>query len=88
MAGLVPSDEVLKSWTTFSDARAWAGLSLEDWTKVATEVGDKDLDNLMLVAALPPDALREMLSGDRVELSLLAKSKVALAVNAARAAHL
>lgn len=88
MAGLIPSDEVLKSWTTFTAARTWAGLSLEDWKKVATAVGDPDLDNLMLVAALPPDALREMLSGDKVELSLLAKSKVALAVNAARAAHL
>ena len=70
MAGLIPSDEVLKSWTTFTAARTWAGLSLEDWKKVATAVGDPDLDNLMLVAALPFFCLRVVISTLLVQVSM------------------
>jgi hypothetical protein len=88
MAGLVPSDTVLQSWNSFGDARTWAGLSSEDWKKVATAVGDPELDSLLLVASLPVDAMRELLASDKVELSMLTKSKVSLAINAARAAHL
>ena len=88
MAGLVPSDSVLQSWTTFTNAREWAGLSSEDWLKVATAVGDPNLDSLLLVASLPVDAVRELLANGNLELSLLSKSKVALAINAVRVAHL
>ena len=88
MAGLVPSDSVLQSWTSFTNARDWAGLSTEDWVKVATAVGDPALDSMLLVASLPVDAVRELLASESIGLSLLAKSKVALAINAARVAHL
>ena len=88
MAGLVPSDSVSQSWTTFTNAREWAGLSSEDWLKVATAVGDPTLDSLLLVASLPVDAVREFLANESLGLSLLSKSKVALAINAVRVAHL
>ena len=55
---LVPGDAVLSAWTTFSEARQWAGLSDAEWAELATDLGEESLDSLVVVAALPPAAFQ------------------------------
>ena len=59
LRALIPSDTVLQSWETFSDARKWAGLDDTVWKTLALELGDENLDSLLVVAGLPPHAVRD-----------------------------
>ena len=48
---LVPGDAVLSAWTTFSEARQWAGPGDAEWAELATDLGEESLDSLVVVAA-------------------------------------
>eukprot|EP00971_Amphidinium_carterae_P223495 4434395-Amphidinium_carterae.1 len=53
---LVPSDATLESWKVVADAAAHHGLSKETWQLVAQELGDRELDDLVLLESIPPQA--------------------------------
>ena len=40
----MPEAAVLDAWTTIKDARTWAGVSQEEWKKLAEGLGDLDAD--------------------------------------------
>ncbi len=58
MAGLLPSASVIDAWQSVKDVRVWAGVSTDVWTRVATALGDAELDVLMLVAGLTDEDYR------------------------------
>ena len=86
--GLYPSPASLEAWTTCAAAMQWAGVSTEVWKAFATELGDAGLDNLALLAAIPPAMARQALGRLRgpegAPFSALASAKVSLLYNAAR----
>ncbi len=79
MSGLLPSAAVIDSWTTVTDVRTWAGVPGDVWARVATALGDAELNALMLVAGLTDEDYRAAILGaqpaitpiQRVSLNLL-----------------
>eukprot|EP00972_Heterocapsa_arctica_P076248 11249133-Heterocapsa_arctica.AAC.1 len=61
MRGLVPSDGVLAAWADIETARAWAALPPPALRGIFEQLGDPDLDNLALFAAMGADVLRDAL---------------------------
>ena len=53
--GIYPAMEVLGTWTTLAEARAWAGLSAEHWTAIKRALGNAETDNPISIAATPPN---------------------------------
>eukprot|EP00972_Heterocapsa_arctica_P010587 1554629-Heterocapsa_arctica.AAC.1 len=66
LRGLVPTDGTLAGWADVEAARAWAALPLPALVAVLTQIGDPELDNLALLAALGADVLRDALRLARI----------------------
>ena len=58
LAGLLPTAEVLRSWTTVADAKAWVGLSDAVLGEFLSLLGNKALSNLPLAGAVDPITVR------------------------------
>ena len=58
LAGLLPTAEVLRLWTSVADARAWAGLSEAVLGEFLTLLGNRALSNLPLAGAVDPVTVR------------------------------
>eukprot|EP00971_Amphidinium_carterae_P319840 6357487-Amphidinium_carterae.2 len=78
---LIPSDLTLETWTVVEDAAAHHGLSNELWQTVAHELGDRGLDDLVLLTSIPPQALAGAL--EAVKPSHLDRARLALVFNSA-----
>ena len=48
----MPSSAVLGEWNTLQQALDWAGVSRDEWVRLATVMGDADLDSLLLISAI------------------------------------
>jgi hypothetical protein len=59
---LYPSEATILGWNTMEDLRGWAGVTLEEWKVIAMAVGDQELDNILLVAGMPPHLLTGVLN--------------------------
>ena len=58
LAGLLPTAEVLRSWTSVADARAWVGLSEAVLGEFLSLLGNRTLSNLPLAGAVDPVTVR------------------------------
>ena len=56
---LLPSAAVMEAWTKLDDARSWAALAPERLRELLEILGDADLDNIVLMAALDPSMVRD-----------------------------
>jgi len=83
---LYPSDATVLGWGTIEDIRGWAGVSVEEWKDVATALGDETLDNVILVAGMPPHLLTSTLRTWIAEKGAtpLRQFRMAMLLNAAR----
>lgn len=66
LQGLLPSQEVLRGWQTVADARAWAGLSEAVLGEFLALLGNRELSNLPLQAAIDPIMVRRTIGDVRV----------------------
>ena len=66
LAGLLPTAEVLRSWTSVADARAWAGLSAAVLGEFLSLLGNRALSNLPLAGAVDPVTVRRTILEVRV----------------------
>jgi hypothetical protein len=66
LQGLLPSQEVLRGWQTVADARAWAGLSEAVLGEFLALLGNRELSNLPLQAAIDPVMVRRTIGDVRV----------------------
>ena len=55
MAMNLPTLEAMCSWESVSDARIWLGVAVEEWTPIATALGDSELTSLVLLSAIEDD---------------------------------
>ena len=55
---LLPSDDTIAGWASLAPAQAWAAIPADVWGALATALGDAQLDNPALFAALPPEQVR------------------------------
>ena len=58
LAGLLPTAEVLRSWTTVADAKVWVGLSDAVLGEFLSLLGNRSLSNLPLAGAVDPITVR------------------------------
>ena len=58
LAGLLPTAEVLRSWTSVADARAWVGLDEAVLGEFLSLLGNRALSNLPLAGAVDPVIVR------------------------------
>ena len=58
LAGLLPTAEVLRSWTTVADAKAWVGFSDAVLGEFLSLLGNRSLSNLPLAGAVDPMTVR------------------------------
>lgn len=79
----LPSEAVLTEWTDMGAALTWAKIVPGVWLKVATALGDPELDNLALVGALPPDEMRKAITCGE-ELTPVLRTKLKLLYAAVR----
>ena len=82
MANLVPSTVVLDTWVEIKQARSWAGLSEEAWVRLATQLGDPDLDSLLLIAGMAEADFLNAVNGLERAYSPLQKTAAKLMYNA------
>ena len=66
LARLLPTAEVLRSWTSVADARAWAGLSEAVLGEFPSLLGNRALSNLPLAGAVDPVIVRRTILEVRV----------------------
>ena len=66
MAYLLPSDAVLESWTTLSDAMQWAAVPTNLMRSVARQLGNPDMTQLPLLAAVLPEEWSDAWSQARI----------------------
>jgi len=59
IGALLPSAAVMEAWTKLDDARSWAALAPERLRELLEILGDADLDNIVLMAALDPSMVRD-----------------------------
>ena len=52
----IPDSSVLDAWTTIKDARTWAGVTDDEWKKLAEGLGDPEADSLLLHTAVDDEA--------------------------------
>ena len=76
-----PERAVLDAWTELGQVLAWSGLTTDEWTKVATALGQSDLSNLLLISAIDDDDYLEV----RKELSPVKRGALNLTVAAIKA---
>ena len=48
----VPESYVMEGWNTIADARGWAGVTNDEWSKLAAGLGDPEADSLLLLASI------------------------------------
>ena len=61
-AALAPSAAVYENWTTIKDVLKWSGVLEELWRRVATELGDPELENLFILAGMEDEDYRTAVS--------------------------
>lgn len=66
MKGLLPKQEVLATWQTVADARQWAGLSEEVAGQFLEYLGNRNMNNLPLLAAVTPAMVRKAIAEVRL----------------------
>ena len=66
LAGLLPTAEVLRSWTTVDGAREWAGLSEAVLGEFLSLLGNRTLSNLPLAGAVDPVTVRRTILAVRL----------------------
>ena len=66
LAGLLPTAEVLRSWTTVDGAREWAGLSEAVLGEFLSLLGNRSLSNLPLAGAVDPVIVRRTILAVRL----------------------
>ena len=83
---LYPSEATVVAWATLDDLHDRAGVSVDDWKEVASRLGDKALNNILLVAGMPPYLLTGVLRGwaEASEAPPLKQLRMAMLLNAAR----
>jgi hypothetical protein len=59
---LLPTSAVTDGWTTLSEAMRWAGVDPAVQAAYCTQLGDPALDEVQIIAALPPQVLRVALA--------------------------
>ena len=55
----MPSAEVLATWTTVKQAAEWVCVSDDEWIRLATAMGDRELSSLLLLSAIDDDGFVE-----------------------------
>ena len=88
MAGLIPSSETLGAWISVQDAWQWSGLQEQAWRAVARQLGDPDLEELVVVASLDGPSVLAAVQEAAPEgrpLNPIMKAKAMLTINAIRA---
>ena len=55
---LVPAPAVREYWETIKDATRWAGVAADLWASMATELGDAELNSLVLLRAVSDEVYR------------------------------
>ena len=73
-------------WATINDLRDWAGVSVEEWKGFAAALGDEELNNILLVAVMPPHLFTGVLRTwtEAVGATPLRQLRMAMRLNAAR----
>ena len=87
MAYLLPSDAVLEGWTSLNDAMQWAAVPTNLMRSVARQLGNPDMTQLTLFAAVLPEEWRDALTQARIgsrELTSFEKGQMRLLANAVR----
>lgn len=56
--GFLPSTEALAGWETVKQAVEWADIDQVLWAAIAKELGDEQLDNLVLLASMDPSDIK------------------------------
>ena len=55
----MPAPEVLTTWTTVAEGRAYYGITAEEWAPVAKALGDELLDDLGILASIEDGDYKE-----------------------------
>jgi len=87
MAALLPGADVLAAWATMDEVLEWSGLPANAWRAMARQLGDPELQELIVVASIDADSVMQAMSQARLEgvsLSAVHKAKVMLTINAVR----
>ena len=83
LAKLLPDAETLVTWGALDTFLEWAKVPVHTWACVATALGEPDLDELPVIAALPNhDVVNAILL---IEPSIMQKTRINLLINAIRA---
>lgn len=72
----LPAAEVLRSWEGVAEALEWAKLAKSAWTPVAVQLGDADLNDLVLIANISPAEWETAM--DRAQATPVVKAKLRL----------
>ena len=85
MRSLYPSDEDVRGWT-FESALAWAKVSPEQWQAVVAKLGDANLRDFDLLAAIPESDMAKAVADWRQEVSasVVDVTRLAMLVNGIR----
>ena len=83
---IYPTEAVMASWTTMTHVRTWAAVPDDEWEPIATALGDRNLDSILLVGAMPPHLLTTVLAAwiSTSAATPLSQLRMAMLVNAAR----
>ena len=84
---LTPNFETFQSWTTVKDAAAWAGVKESLWKQMAKELGDDEIDNLLLVAGIADEDYRSAANRIDPPISALQRSSLNLLFNGIKGGH-
>ena len=93
LAGLMPAPPTMLAWGTLAAVRDWAALPAHVLNALLVELGDADLTNLAVFAAIPPDVIRDVVArplqvnpGDALRnITAIEAARLNLMVNAIRA---
>ena len=87
LAFFIPEASVTATWETFKHVMQHYSLQADVWQAVAEELGDRNLDSLVLIGAIPPDLLRSAINrarfGDQ-PLTAVQRTCLSLALNGAK----
>ena len=77
---ILPAVAVLDTMNTLNDFLGWSGLTQAEWTVVATALGQADLDNVVLIAAIDDSDFADA----RKELTLVRRGALNLTIGAVK----